>query len=72
MLLNLMQMGTFTEEMTKFFVCQLIISLGYLHHNNIVYRDLKLENVLIADDGMLCVFTLIVGYIKLVDFGISK
>jgi len=34
----------------------------YLHSKNIVYRDLKPENLLIAEDG----------YLKLTDFGFAK
>ena len=34
----------------------------YLHSKNIVYRDLKPENLLISDDG----------YLKLTDFGFAK
>lgn len=46
----------------KFFIIQIAIGLGYLHSKQIVYRDLKLENVLIGDDG----------YLLISDFGISK
>lgn len=46
----------------KFFVAQIAIGLGYLHSKQIVYRDLKLENILIGDDG----------YLLISDFGISK
>ena len=34
----------------------------YLHTSNIVYRDLKPENLLIGDDG----------YLRLTDFGFAK
>ncbi len=33
-----------------------------MHNQKIIYRDLKPENILIGDDG----------YIKLIDFGLSK
>ncbi|EGR29497.1 ph-protein kinase domain protein, partial [Ichthyophthirius multifiliis] len=52
----------FDENKTKFYTAQIILALEILHQNNILYRDLKLENVLLGQDG----------YIKLTDFGISK
>jgi len=34
----------FSEERTKFYGAEIISALGYLHQNNIVYRDLKVRN----------------------------
>ncbi|KAL5008941.1 hypothetical protein ScPMuIL_014522 [Solemya velum] len=52
----------FTEERTRFYGAEIISALGYLHENNIVYRDLKLENLLLDKDG----------HIKIADFGLCK
>ena len=51
----------FEEDEAKFFVVQLLLAFEELHNKNIVYRDLKLDNLLIDLEG----------YIKLCDFGLS-
>ena len=40
----------------------MIDAISYLHSKNIVHRDLKLENIMINEKG----------FIKIIDFGISK
>jgi protein kinase A len=54
--------GRFCEEQARFYASQLVLALEYLHHLDIVYRDLKPENLLLGLDG----------YLKIVDFGFSK
>ena len=50
------------ENIAKFFTAQIILALEWIHANKIIYRDLKLENLLIKSDY----------YLLLIDFGISK
>ena len=46
----------------KVLFAEVILALEFLHSKNILYRDLKPDNVLIDFDG----------HIKLADFGLSK
>ncbi|XP_055615418.1 uncharacterized protein LOC129761704 [Toxorhynchites rutilus septentrionalis] len=52
----------FTEERAKFYGAEITLAIEYLHSLKIIYRDLKLENLLLDKHG----------HIKIVDFGLSK
>jgi cGMP-dependent protein kinase len=51
-----------THGEAQFYSGSLLLALEHLHDRDIVYRDLKLENVMLDARG----------YIKLIDFGIAK
>jgi len=52
----------FTEVDLKFFISCLILSLEYIHSNNIIHRDIKPENLVFDEKG----------YLRLTDFGVAK
>lgn len=51
-----------TEEVGRYFFKQILKAVEYLHDNNIIHRDIKLENILVDED-----FNLILS-----DFGLSS
>jgi len=52
----------FGEKEVRFFASEIVLALEHLHACGIVYRDLKLENILLDSHG----------HIVLTDFGLSK
>lgn len=41
----------FPEERCRFYACEIILGLGHLHKEGIVYRDCKPENILLDSRG---------------------
>jgi serine/threonine protein kinase len=41
----------FDDIRVSFYAAQIAIALGFLHKNKIIYRDLKLTNILMDVDG---------------------
>jgi len=54
--------NTFPNDVVLFYASELTLALSYLHSQSIAYRDMKPENLLVANDG----------HIRITDFGFAK
>ena len=52
----------FKEQRAKFYICEVLLALEDLHKRDIIFRDLKPDNVVLDENG----------HCKLTDFGLSK
>ncbi|XP_033210447.1 ribosomal protein S6 kinase alpha-5-like isoform X2 [Belonocnema kinseyi] len=59
---HLYQREHFTENEVRIYIGEIILALEHLHKLGIIYRDIKLENILLDHEG----------HIVLTDFGLSK
>ena len=70
------QKGPLPESSARFYIAELVLAVEHLHQLDIMYRDLKPENVLIGSPCLLTSLTQLLsasdGHIKLTDFGLSK
>ncbi|KAM4627592.1 ribosomal protein S6 kinase-related protein-like [Polymixia lowei] len=54
--------GRFREDEVRVFAAELGSALGFLHDFGIMHRDVKMENILLSDQG----------HLRLADFGLSR
>ncbi|OMJ10255.1 cAMP-dependent protein kinase catalytic subunit PRKX [Smittium culicis] len=59
---HLRRAGRFPTDVARFYASEIVLAIEYLHKHNIIYRDMKPENLLLDREG----------HIKIADFGFAK